>query len=95
MLRSKILLHTSLFESQGYVFLEGLKCGLDVVCFNVGFLPESKKIHICGDKKEMTSTIKSLLSKDPDYSPSVPLTMSDTVSRFNDLYIKSGFTNNR
>ena len=94
MLKSKILLHTSLFESQGYVFLEGLKCGLDVVCFDVGFLPASKKIHICEDKTVMINTTKSLLKKELDYTSETPFTTSETVSRFYELYSNSGFIKN-
>jgi glycosyltransferase involved in cell wall biosynthesis len=86
MMQSKIFLHTSIFESQGYVFLEALKSGLNIVTFNVGFLPQSKKIHLCRNKNEMIDEVKMLLNSELDHSSEIPFTMKETVKRFRSVY---------
>ena len=90
MMKSKILLHTSLFESQGLVFLEALYCGLYVVTFNTGYLPASKKIFLCRDKIEMVNDIKELLLNKKDFNREIHITIEDTVKKFKSIYLKLG-----
>ena len=90
MARSKIFLHTSLYESQGLVFLEALYCGLYVVSFNVGYLPESKKVSLCKDKDDMLERIKNLLCSEKKFEKEIHVTINDTIKKFNDIYLKLG-----
>lgn len=92
MKQSKIFLHTSLYESQGLVFLEALYCGLSVVSFNVGYLPGSKKAFICNNEAEMINTIKKLLSYENEYEQEIHITIEDTAKEFNAIYSKLGIT---
>ncbi|MEX0966512.1 MAG: glycosyltransferase [Bacteroidia bacterium] len=86
MRRSKVFLHTSSYEGQGYVFLEALAAGLPVVCFSVGFLPDSQKVHVCNDENEMLETLRKLLIQPQDYEPvSVP-TIQETVNAHWKIY---------
>ena len=88
--RSKIFLHTSLYESQGLVFLEALYCGLYVISFNVGFLPDSEKVFICRNKQDMLNAIRTLLYKKNDYNQEIHVTVEDTAQKFNEIYSKIG-----
>lgn len=86
MYRSKILLHTSKYESQGYVFLEALYCGLSVVCFNVGFVERSEKMLLCASKEEMTENLNYLLKQNLTYEPTLLKSINETVDEFRQIY---------
>jgi glycosyltransferase involved in cell wall biosynthesis len=88
MMRSKIFLHTSNYESQGLVFLESLYCGLYIVSFNVGYLPASKKISACSSKTEMLYKIKELLCSEKGYKQETYITIEETVKKYNEIYSK-------
>lgn len=90
MQQSKIFLHTSGYESQGLVFLEALYCGLFVVSFDVGYIPNSRRFSICRDKKEIVCRIKHLLESERKYESEVFITVEDTVKKYNELYLKLG-----
>jgi 1,2-diacylglycerol 3-alpha-glucosyltransferase len=88
MSQNKILLHTSGYESAGYVFLEALSSGCQLVTFEVGYAPVSNKVHRCGNSEEMIEKIKSLLGKSLDFDKvSVP-SMKETVQEFSKLYLE-------
>lgn len=83
---SKILLHTSQFESAGYVFLEALHSGMKVVCFNTGFLPQVQGAYSCTSRDEMVKCLKSLLSYQQEFSrKEVPL-ISETAKEIWNIY---------
>jgi glycosyltransferase involved in cell wall biosynthesis len=84
--QSKIFLHTSNYESAGYVFLESLFCGCELVCFDTGFVPESSQSHVCLSKQEMIVRIKSLLNEKLTYEKVKVPTMKETVEKFAELY---------
>jgi len=86
MYRSKILLHSSTYEGQGYVFLEALYCGLTVVCFDVGHTEESKKMIICNDRQDILNRMKLLLKKPLDFEPMLMKSIDETVADFYRLY---------
>lgn len=88
--RTKIFLHTSTYEAQGRVFLEALKFGCELVCFDVGFLPESQKIHICSDENEMIETIKGLLKNNSGTCGENYYSVETTVDKFINVYKKAG-----
>ena len=89
MYQSKILLHPSTYEGQGYVFLEALYCGLTVVCFDVGYTEESKKMIICNDKQDMLNQMKLLLKKPLDFDPMLMKSIDETVTDFFRLYFSN------
>jgi len=86
MYQSKILLHTSTYESQGYVFLEALYCGLTVVCFDVGFVEQSERMLGCASKEEMTENLRRLLKQDLTYEPILLKSINETVDEFKQMY---------
>lgn len=86
MQRSRILLHPSEFESQGFVFLEALASGLHVVCRDVGSPGPSHKVHRCQSVDEMAGKIEAILDKPADFEPvQVPIA-AETVQQYSIAY---------
>lgn len=86
MTQSKILLHTSKFESAAYVFLEALYSGMNVVSFKTGYLPDVPGAFACVDEIEMVEKIKNLLASPGDYErKQVPL-IKDTADKMVSVY---------
>jgi len=86
MYQSKLLLHPSSYESQGYVFLEALYCGLTVVTFDVGYAKESEKMIICNNKQEMVNHLRLILMNQSDFDPVLMKSIDETVMEFYRLY---------
>jgi len=61
MRHANILLHTSRYEGQGYVFLEALAAGMRVVCREVGYTGEGPAAYTCTSNEEMVDVLKRLL----------------------------------
>lgn len=83
---SKILLHTSGFESAGYVFLEALFSGMKVVAFKTGFLPDVPCAIACADEKVMENAVMSLLTSTQTYERTDVPDMATTAERIAGLY---------
>ena len=88
MKRSKILLHTSDFESFGYVIAEALVSGCFVVCKNTGCAKESDKIFLVNNNNEFTAAVLNILKNKSGYIPEVLYPLEDTVSSYKELYDK-------
>lgn len=86
MYQSKIFLHTSTYESQGYVFLEALYCGLTVVCFDVGLVEQSDKMIVCANQEEMLENLEILLKSKLNYQHTLMKSIDETVKEFQKLY---------
>jgi 1,2-diacylglycerol 3-alpha-glucosyltransferase len=86
MYRSKILLHTSTYESQGYAFLEALYCGLTIVCFDVGFVQKSERMLVCTGEKEMVEYLRTILTTNFTYQPTLLKSINETVNEFKQIY---------
>lgn len=86
MLRSKVFLHTSKYESQGYVFLEALFAGLNVVCHDVGYTGDSDRVFRLRSQQEIVDATRGLI-RDPGRleRQQVP-TVKDTVRAFEAIY---------
>lgn len=84
--KSKILLHTSNFESFGYVITEALASGCYVACKNVGCAKKSDKLFIADSANEFVDTILEILNSKSDYNPELPFPLSETVSAYLKLY---------
>lgn len=87
MQQSKILVHTSHYESFGLVLAEGLACNCFVVSTPVGIAFEDKDIIRCNTRDEFVREIMACLSG----STTLPLItkpylMSETVSQYTSLY---------
>lgn len=86
MLRSRILLHPSRYESQGYVFLEAALACLHVVCRNVGFTGGDAATHRCTSDQEMLEAVNRLLHDGSPAGTRVVMSVDETVSAFESLY---------
>lgn len=86
MMKSKILLHTSNYESFGLVILEGLASGCYVVCKKVGIAKETKKILIIKNIEDAFLAIKRIINNTKNFSPKIPYPIADTVSSYKKLY---------
>lgn len=85
MRRSRVLLHPSEYESQGYVFLEALACGLFVVCRNVGFVGGHPAAYRCASDDEMVAHVRAALAGGRPPRGHVP-SVAETVEAFAALY---------
>lgn len=86
LLRSKVFLHTSKYESQGYVFLEALFAGLNVVCYDVGYTGDSDRVFRCRSEEEIVDVTRNLI-RDPGPLERQPVpTVKDTVRAFEAIY---------
>lgn len=86
MQKSKLLLHTSEYESQGYVFLEALATGMFVVCRDVGFRPESSSVALATSVDEMVEAVRWYLDYPRAPEPTPVPTADETVDAFLNFY---------
>ncbi|MGH1365887.1 MAG: glycosyltransferase [Calditrichia bacterium] len=82
---SLILLHTSSYESQGYVFNEALYSGMRVICFDVG-AANSPKTHLCLNRRDMLKTLREQLQSPPDTRSIMIQSIDETIRDFVRLY---------
>lgn len=85
MSQAKVLLHTSKYESFGYVFLEALYSGMQIVSFDVGVAKPLSEWRICSSKQEMEDTCKLILNAPKKEKKRISLIQEDTCVSF---YIK-------
>lgn len=62
MAQAKILLHTSHYESFGFVFLEALYSGMQLASYPVGLAKASQHWKVCNSKTELIKACENLLS---------------------------------
>jgi len=86
MRNAKVLLHTSSYEGQGYVFLEALASGMQVVSFDVGYAAESSDVYRCSSSDEMLSTLRTLLESEIQAQESHVPEIDETACAFETLY---------
>jgi 1,2-diacylglycerol 3-alpha-glucosyltransferase len=86
MKRSRILLHTSCYESFGYVIPEALASGCFVVCRQTGCAKENKKTFIAEKPEEFIECIRKLLKSEFEYSSFTPFKISETLDSYFSLY---------
>ncbi|UCH65142.1 MAG: glycosyltransferase [Ignavibacterium sp.] len=86
MQRSKILLHTSNFESFGYALAEALSCGCYVVCKNTGFAKGSSKMLIAKNINDFAPIIQKVLNRKHNSTPELPFPLDETISAYKNLY---------
>jgi len=93
MKRSRVLLHPSTYESQGYVLYEALASGLTTVSFGVGIAESSSKMRVCRDETEMLQTLRKLLRHPLDRSPFVLKSIHESVAEFVKFYGNNDLNN--
>lgn len=86
MARSRVLVHTSAFESQGYVFDEALLNGMSIVSFEVGTAEASSRWRVAHDPEAMEREIHDLLDRPPPTEPLILHPVTDTVNAYLQLY---------
>ncbi|MEL7223017.1 MAG: glycosyltransferase [Bacteroidota bacterium] len=81
MRKSKVFLHTSEYESFGYVFLEALANGMQLVSRPVGIATAGKKWQVAS-KEELFSATLAALESPSDNQPYLPYTMEDCMKSY-------------
>lgn len=84
MQRSKVLLHPSRYESQGYVFNEAMACGLGIVSREVGIAMASDRWIIADSDSEMAASALNLIDRKFESEAIQPL--RKTVEAYLELY---------
>lgn len=84
--RSKVLLHTSLYESQGYIFNEARLAGLPIVSTPVGIAREDEAWKVGREEKELADAIHYFLSNPVTPQSRMQKTMEDVVEAYLEVY---------
>ena len=81
---SKVLLHTSRYESFGYVFMEALASGTEIVSTDVGMASDFTSEHwITGNtKEELSKHLRTLLNRTRITTKPLYPSMEETVSEY-------------
>jgi glycosyltransferase involved in cell wall biosynthesis len=84
MLQAKLLLHTSMYESQGYVLSEAAMQGCRVLGTPVGIAP---LMGPCAETAEALATLATAALAQPLLmAPATPFLLSDTAAAYRSLY---------
>lgn len=86
MMRAKVLVHTSAYESQGYVFDEALAAGMSIVSFPVGSAVQGDRWRVVDTVEEMTAAVIDLLDHPPSNEPTTLHPMHHTLKAYLSLY---------
>lgn len=86
MSQSKILLHTSTYESFGMVFLEALHSKMNIVSFDVGFAEKLDDWFICETRNEMIKNILRLLNNFKVPTSKTAFSIDETVIKYTKIY---------
>ena len=86
MRHSRILLHTARYEGQGYVFLEALASGMEVVSSDVGYPEGCDGMYRCDSVEMMVQTLRKLLSSTVKPQRTDVLSIEETAASFEKLY---------
>lgn len=83
---AKILLHTSKYESFGYVFAEALYSGMKIVSFNVGTAKPSPQWKIATTETAMSEAVLDFLNENSPKSRVLLSTNEATIKAYLKLY---------
>ena len=86
MARSKLLLHTSTYESFGYVFLESLYSGMTLISTNVGIAEQSEHWMIFKSQDDAILKIKKALSTHKRHGRVLLYEINDTLKKYCEIY---------
>jgi glycosyltransferase involved in cell wall biosynthesis len=91
MSKSKVLVHTSEYEGQGYVLNEALALGCKVAALSTSLEIENQHYYIAPDlQKLVTQVYEWLIDEAVEYESQVPVKMSETISNYEQLLQISG-----
>lgn len=88
MAQSKILLHTSISEGMGYVFLEAAACGCYIVATPVGIVSPDQFSFVNEDEGYLANSILNLLDSDILFASRYPYVLQRTSLSYANLYSK-------
>ena len=86
MARSKVLLHPSTFEAFGFVFLEALGAGMQIVSRPVGMAETSSKWHLGEDAEALAKGLLSALEKPSDGRSEWPHPLESCHAAYGAIY---------
>jgi glycosyltransferase involved in cell wall biosynthesis len=86
MQRSKILVHTSIFEGSAYVFAEALVNGMNIISYEVGGVIKNPKWFTAKEEMDFVNISINLLSGNLDFNPVNPFPITKTLSCYADIY---------
>lgn len=86
MQQSRIFLHTSDYESQGYVFYEASYAGCQLVSTAVGVAEASAQWKICRTPEELLTTLRTLLSGRFENCQEMRFPVGKTVAQYRQIY---------
>ena len=84
---TKVFLHTSKYESFGYVLTEALACCCHVISTPVGFAYKNPDIYTFENNEEAVELCKKLLNSETSEKRLVPK-MKDTVKLYSEIYLQ-------
>jgi hypothetical protein len=90
MKKSKILVHTSSYEAQGYVLNEALAAGCYVRTLSNGLEVDDTKFEIHTESSMLESIKSKLRLTEKDYTSSMPITMLQTIEKYNSIFMSKG-----
>ncbi len=85
--KSKILLHTSSYESFGYVIAEALASGCYVVCKPVGCAKKNERLFTAQDEDEFINIIRRILLYGKEFIPCNLFPVEQTAKSYAELYL--------
>lgn len=87
MSQSKVLLHTSSYESFGYVFSEALASGAKLVSLKVGWAEPSDKWFVAESAESLVVQLKSALAPQKgEFTPFIPVSAAETAEKYHQFY---------
>lgn len=87
--RAKVFLHTSEYESQGYVFNEALLAGVPIVSTPVGIAKTTLFWRVSDRNEELLENLQYFLKHKIEIPASANIWMEKTVENYTDLYERS------
>jgi len=95
MSRSKVLVHTSEYEGQGYVLNEALALGCKIATLSTSLDIENHHYYIAPDLQKLVNRVYEwLIDEKVEYESQVPIKMSETVNNYEQLLQISGVSFN-
>lgn len=86
MSKAKVLLHTSNYESFGYVFLEALFSGMHIISFEVGIAQNSLMWTVCKNPIDMIDGLLKVLSLNDNRNRELLYNIENTVLKYHKIY---------
>ncbi len=89
MAQSRIFLHTSSYESFGFVFIEALYSGMQIVSLPVGIAQSISKWSVCSSESEIIQACKVLLTQTIEKKRILLYTKNECIYAYKKLYNSS------